>query len=284
MPDIFNNLFSQIRWLDFVDIAVVAFVVYKILMFIQETRAVQLLKGIVVLLVATELSGLLKLYTVNYILKGTLTVGAIALIIVFQPELRRALQYIGRGKLFNRSFGEVDKEKVDRITENMMQAIRYFARNKIGALIILERDVAIGDIIETGTVLNAEISKELLINLFNTGAPLHDGAAVIRGEQIIAAGCVLPLTGNNNLSSDLGTRHRAGIGVTENSDAVALIVSVETGAMSVAMNGTLSRFMDANAMETVIRSVYLTNQPEGKAAGPVRPILEKLRGVGHGKG
>lgn len=282
MPDILNNIFSQIRWLDFVDIAVVAFAVYKILMFIQETRAEQLLKGIVVLLVATEVSGLLQLYTVNYILKGTLTVGAIALIIVFQPELRRALQYLGRGKFFNKSFVEVDKEKADRITENIMQAIKYFSRNKIGALIILEREVAIGDIIETGTILNAEISKEILINLFNTGAPLHDGAVVIRGDQIIAAGCVLPLTANTSLSSDLGTRHRAGIGVTENSDAVALIVSEETGAMSVSMNGSLSRFMDTNAIETVIKSVYLTNT-EGKT-GPVKPILDKIRGVGHGKG
>ena len=276
MPDVLNNIFSQIRWLDFVDIAVVAFVVYKILMFIQETRAEQLLKGLIVLLVATEASGLLKLYTINWVLKGTLTLGAVALIIIFQPELRRALQYLGRGKFLNKSFVEVDKESADQITENIMQAIKYFSRNKIGALIILERETAIGDIIETGTVLNAEISKELLINIFNVGAPLHDGATIIRGEQIIAAGCVLPLTANNNLSSELGTRHRAGIGVSENSDAVVLIVSEETGAMSVAMNGALSRFMDANAVETVIKSVYL-NHIEGKTS-PVKPILDKLRG------
>ena len=158
-----------------------------------------------------------------------------------------------------------------------MQAIKYFARNKIGALIILERETAMGDIIETGTPLNAEISKELLINIFNTGAPLHDGAAIIRGERIVAAGCVLPLTANRSLSSELGTRHRAGIGVTENSDAIALIVSEETGAMSVAMDGALSRFMDANAMETVIRSVYL-NIGETKKIGFMKTVLEKIRG------
>lgn len=277
MPDALNNIILQMRWLDFVDIAVVAFIVYKILAFIEKTRAAQLLKGLLVLLIATGASGILKLYTISWILQSALTLGMVAVIIIFQPELRRGLQYLGRGTIWNKAFQEVDGESADQITENIMQAIKYFARNKIGALILLERETAIGDIIETGTLLNAEISKELLINIFNTGAPLHDGAAVIRGKKIVAAGCVLPLTANRSLSSELGTRHRAGIGVTENSDAIALIVSEETGAMSVAMDGALSRFMDANAMETVIRSVYL-NVGETKKPGLMKNVLEKIRG------
>lgn len=275
MPDAVLNVLSGIRFIDFIDIAIVAFVVYKILMFVQETRAEQLLKGLFILIVAMKISELLDLYTIHWILVNTLQLGMVALLIVFQPELRRALQYIGRGKFINKPFLENDEESTESITASIMQSIRYFSRNKIGSLIILERATAIGDVIETGTTLNAEISKELLINIFNTGAPLHDGAVIIRGNQIIAAGCVLPLTSNNNLSSDLGTRHRAGIGITENSDAIALIVSEETGAMSVAMDGSLSRFMDANAMEKVIMSVYLSSDQH--KTGLFKPFIEKIR-------
>ena len=275
MTDAVGNILSGIRIIDFIDIAIVAFVVYKILMFVKETRAEQLLKGLFVLVVAMKISELLNLYTIHWLLINTMQIGMVAMIIVFQPELRRALQYIGRGKFINKPFVEFDKESAETITASIMMAIRYFSRNKIGALIILERETAIGDVIETGTKLNAEVSKELLMNIFNTGAPLHDGAIVIRGNQIIAAGCVLPLTSNNNLSSDLGTRHRAGIGITESSDAIVLIVSEETGAMSVAMDGSLSRFMDANAVEKVIMSVYLSNVEHKN--GLIKPFIEKIR-------
>ena len=279
MSDVLNNILFQIRWLDFLDIAVVTFVIYKIIQFIQETRAEQLLKGLIVLFIFTEASGILQLYTINWVLRNTLTVGVIAVLIIFQPELRRALQYLGKGTIFNRYFKDIDPGSAEKITENIMQAVKFFSRNKIGSLIVLEREIAIGEIIETGTRLDSEISKELLINLFNTAAPLHDGAVIIRRDRIIAAGCVLPLTANNNLSSELGTRHRAGIGVTEHSDAVVLIVSEETGAMSVAMNGSLSRFMDTNAMETVVRSIYL-DQGESKP-GKFKPFIDWIRGHGN---
>ena len=227
------------------------------------------------LLIATVLSDVLKLYTVNWLLDGLLKVGAIALIVIFQPEIRRGLQHLGRGRVLSRPFTEYNKETTDTITENIMNALRYFSRNKVGALIILERATVLGDIIESGTALNADITKEILINIFYSGAPLHDGAAIIRGDKIVAAGCVLPLTANNNLSSELGTRHRAGIGVTEMSDAIAIMVSEETGAMSVATNGNISRFMDATAMEKIIKSVFMTEGGEKNYF--FKPIFGKMR-------
>lgn len=274
MVDYLMTMISQVRLVDLLDIAIIAFAIYKILKFIQETRAVQLLKGLIVLLVATVLSDILKLYTINWLLDGLLKIGAIALIVVFQPEIRRGLQYLGGGRLFSRIFTETDLENTDTIVENMMYALRYFSRNKVGALIILERNTVLGDVIESGTKLNSEITKELLMNIFYSGAPLHDGAAIIRGDRIAAAGCVLPLTSNNNLSSELGTRHRAGIGVTEISDAIAVIVSEETGAMSVATNGNISRFMDATSMEKVIRSVFMNeDEHRGFTFGTLRNMV-----------
>ncbi|MBE6020183.1 MAG: diadenylate cyclase CdaA [Firmicutes bacterium] len=275
MADYLTTMISQVRWVDFLDISIIAFAIYKILKFIQETRAAQLLKGLIVLLIATVLSDVLKLYTVNWLLDGLLKVGAIALIVIFQPEIRRGLQHLGRGRVLSRAFTEYNKETTDTITENIMNALKYFSRNKVGALIILERETVLGDIIESGTALNADITKEILMNIFYSGAPLHDGAAIIRGDKIAAAGCVLPLTSNNNLSSELGTRHRAGIGVTEMSDAIAIMVSEETGAMSVATNGNISRFMDATAMEKIIRSVFMTEGGEKNYL--FKPIFDKVR-------
>ncbi len=276
MADFLTTMISQVRWIDFLDIAIIAFAIYKVLEFIQETRAVQLLKGLIVLLIATVVSNVLQLYTVNWILEGILKAGAVALIVIFQPEIRRGLQHLGRGRFFIRPFSENDKETTDIITQNIMYALRYFSRNKVGALIILERATVLGDVVESGTKLNADITKELLMNIFYLGAPLHDGAAIIRENKIIAAGCVLPLTSNNNLSSELGTRHRAGIGVTETSDAIALIVSEETGAMSVATNGKISRFMDAPAMEKIIRSVFMNEDDNRRFF--FKPLLERMRG------
>ena len=280
MTEYLTTMISQVRWVDLLDITIIAFAIYKILKFIQETRAAQLLKGLIVLLIATVLSDILKLYTVNWLLDGLLKVGGIALIVIFQPEIRRGLQHLGRGRVFSRQFSESNRENTDFLTENIMNALRYFSRNKVGALIILERETVLGDIIDSGTDLNADITKEILINIFYSGAPLHDGAAIIRGDKIVAAGCVLPLTSNNNLSSELGTRHRAGIGVTEISDAIAVIVSEETGAMSVATNGNISRFMDATAMEKIIRSVFM-NEDDSRGFF-FKPLFDRMRGKNNG--
>ena len=269
------NIFSQIRIMDIIDIIIVAFVVYKVLHFIRETRASQLVKGLILLLVVTNLSDWLHLNTIYWILKNTMTLGSIALIIVFQPELRRALEYLGRGKFWNRSFLEIRQEVIKELTSNVISALTYLSKHNIGALIIIERETSISDFTETGTILNADISDQLLINIFNTNAPLHDGAVIIRGESIYAAGCVLPLSENKSLSKELGTRHRAGIGITERSDAVSLIVSEETGAISIAIDGKLSRFLDIQSIERILNNLYL-NTIEAK--NPLLPLFRKIWG------
>ncbi|MBQ1301864.1 MAG: diadenylate cyclase CdaA [Firmicutes bacterium] len=273
MVDYLTTMISQLRWVDILDIAIIAFAIYKILKYIQETRAFQLLMGLIVLLVATVLSDVLKLYTVNWLLEGLLKVGVIALIVIFQPEIRRFLQYLG-GFWLRSSY--VNLEESDTLTEDIMSALKYFSRNKVGALIVFERNTVLGDIVESGIPINADISKELIMNVFYSGAPLHDGAVIIRGDKVIAAGCVLPLTSSTNLSSELGTRHRAGIGVTEISDAIAVIVSEETGAMSVATNGKISRFMDNNSMQKIIKSVFM-NEAESERTF-FKPFFNRLRG------
>lgn len=274
MVDYLTTMISQLRWVDILDIAIIAFAIYKILKYIQETRAFQLLMGLIVLLVATVLSDVLKLYTVNWLLEGLLKVGVIALIVIFQPEIRRFLQYLGGFWL--RSSSYLNLEESDSLTNDIMSALKYFSRNKVGALIVFERNTVLGDIVESGIPINADISKELIMNIFYSGAPLHDGAVIVRGEKVIAAGCVLPLTSNTNLSSELGTRHRAGIGVTEISDAIAVIVSEETGAMSVATNGKISRFMDNNSMQKIIKSVFM-NEAESERTF-FKPFFNRLRG------
>ncbi len=265
MLDYLSVMISQMRWIDVLDIAIIAFAIYKILKFAQETRAAQLIKGLVVLLIITVVSDVCKLYTVNWVLDNLLKVGIIALIVIFQPEIRRGLQYLGsRGMLRGRSLAELDGETAGRLTDQLMDALLSFSSSRTGALIVIERTTVLGETIESGTTINADITKELLMNIFYVGAPLHDGAAIIRGNKIMAAGCVLPLTSNNSLSSELGTRHRAGIGITELSDSVSIIVSEETGAMSVATNGHISRNLDEQAMRTVLKGLFLNEETEKK--------------------
>ena len=260
----FMNVITGIGLTDVIDVAIVAFVAYKVIGFIRETRAEQLAKGILVLVIALFMSEKLHLYTLNWILKNTLSVGLVALVVVFQPELRRGLEYIGRSKLISNQFTEMNKEKVKEVTSILVKAVDYFSSHKVGALMIIEREITLNDIAETGTVLDAEISEELIGNIFYEGAPLHDGAAILRGERILAAGCVLPLTQNKGLSKELGTRHRAGIGITENSDAVAIIVSEESGIISIAMDGKLSRFLDLKTVEKTLLNLYLSHGDTGE--------------------
>jgi diadenylate cyclase len=241
---------------DVIDMAIVAYVFYKLFMLIRETRAEQLIKGILVLLIATRLSEWARLYVTNWILDKTITLGMIALLIVFQPELRRALEYIGRSKFLTKSIVEIADEELNQKLSEVVEAVVSLSRQKIGALIIFERETGVGDVIETGTPIKGDISTGLLINIFIPNTPLHDGAVVIRADKIMAAGCVLPLTENPNLSKELGTRHRAGIGITERSDAVAVMVSEETGAISVAVDGKLTRFLDGKTLKRILKNAY----------------------------
>ena len=285
MGEYLSNIASGIGITDVIDIAIVAFVIYKILGFIQETRAEQLVKGIALLVFATIVSGegFLNLYTINWVLRNVMTAGMIALVIIFQPELRRGLESVGRNKILNAPFSRVEKSEAKSLVSEIVRAVTRFSDEKTGALMIFERTTKLNEIVETGTVVDARISAEMLGNIFYEGAPLHDGAAVIRGSRLHAAGCVLPLTANKELSKDLGTRHRAGIGITENSDALVLIVSEETGIISMAENGRLTRFLDVKTVEKTLLGIYLNSHGE-KEDGIASLIRTFIKGSSKGGG
>jgi len=256
--EILNRLFSNIRIRDVIDIIIVAAVFYKVFKLIRETRAEQLIKGIFVIFVFEKISGegLLELYTINWILKNTMTVGVIAILIVFQPELRRGLEYIGRSRFFTKSFLEIKGESLSKIVEEIVEACASLSRQKIGALIVLERETGLNEVVETGTKINGVVSSNLLINIFIPNTPLHDGAVIIKEDMIKAAACFLPLTDNMNLSKELGTRHRAALGISERSDSLAIIVSEETGAISIAENGTIARHLDSKTLKQILIDMY----------------------------
>jgi len=247
---------------DILDIAIVAYIFYKIFMFIKDTRAEQVFKGIILFVVIVQVSDLLKLHTLSWLLKNTLEIGMIAAII-FQPELRAGLERIGRTRLtfFGKNVNS-SEETLNRTIEEIVESLYSLSRQKIGALIVMERDTKINEIINTGTVIDSEISRQLLINIFIPNTPLHDGAVVIRGPRIKAAACFVPLTETKDLSKDLGTRHRAGIGISEVSDCITLIVSEETGGVSIAKSGKLYRDISKERMTNILRSNLKVNTDE----------------------
>jgi len=254
------ELFSNIGVKDVVDMAIVAFVFYKLYMLIRETRAEQLIKGILVLLIATQISEWLQLHVINWILRNTIQVGVIALLIVFQPELRRALEYIGRTKFLTKSIVDIEDEEIKMTAEEITEAVASLSRQKIGALIVIEREIGLNEVLESGTRINGKISRGLLINIFIPNTPLHDGAVMVRKTDILAAGCLLPLTENQNISKELGTRHRAAIGITERSDALVVVVSEETGAISTAEDGKLQRFLDVETLRQSLLAAFKSEE------------------------
>ena len=260
----FLDIIFRININDIVDILIIAYIFYKIFMFIKDTRAEQVLKGIVLLFVATQISKIFKLHTLYWLLIKALDLGFIAALIIFQPELRAGLEHIGRTKFnfFQKNNVSVSEEKFNRTVVEIVEALYSLSRQKIGALIILERNTKIGDIINTGTSIDGEISRQLLINIFIPNTPLHDGAVVIRESQIKAAACFLPLTQSKDLSKELGTRHRAAIGVSEVSDCISLIVSEETGDVSIAKSGKIYRKISKDRMINILRSNLKINTQE----------------------
>ena len=267
MQEFFHNIISEISIVDVIDILIVAYVVYKIFGFMVQTRAVQILKGVLVLVIALVVSDLLNLYTLNWLCKGAVAMGAVAVLIVFQPELRRALEIMGRGSFVRPALAQEEKEQIKHDINQIVRALDEFSASFTGALIVFEGESRLEDIVETGTVLDADISEQLLENIFYEGSPLHDGAVIIRGGKVHAAGCVLPLTGIQNVDSigkNLGTRHRAGLGITEHSDAVVLIVSEETGIISMSRNGQLERYLDRKTVEKLLLDFYLKGSDFGE--------------------
>jgi len=279
IKNLFRNITAGIGVSDILDVLIVAFLAYKVLGFIRETRAEQLAKGILVFFLATFGSYVFNLYTLHYILSNMLQVGLIALVVIFQPELRRALEHLGRSKLTT-VFSQVDKDEAKQMIGEFVRAIESMSASRIGALVVIERETLLNDIVETGTIIDARVSEQMIGNIFYEGSPLHDGALIVRGDRLYAAGCVLPLTQNKGLNKELGTRHRAGIGITENSDALTLIVSEETGVVSIAQDGKLTRFLDMKTVEKMLLNIYL----EKEAVNPVKEKLSRaLKGVKHVK-
>ena len=261
MNQFFQNIISNIGINDVLDILIVAFLFYKLLGFIRETRAEQLAKGLLMLVVVALIARWLHLYTLQWILSNLVNVGLIAVVIIFQPELRRLLENLGRNKLIS-NFSGIDLEEAEEITVEIREALLSMSKSRTGALIVFERETSLTDIIETGTLIQAGISREMIGNIFYEGAPLHDGALIVRGDKLWAAGCVLPLTEDKKLSKELGTRHRAGIGITENSDALVFIVSEETGIISKAEDGKLERMLTASRIDELLKSIYIAPEKD----------------------
>ena len=271
MLDNLMELFFSIKLTDVLDIVIVAFLLYKLLEFVRETRAQQLLRGILLIAGAFVLSEVLDLNLLNWLLTELLTVGLIAVVILFQPEIRRALEQIGRRGVLRGQFRDLSKEELYATVHMLVDAVDDFSSTKTGALMAIERETMLSDIIESGVIVDAEISVRLLGNLFYEGSPLHDGAVIIRGNKIYAASCVLPLTDRASIGKNLGTRHRAGVGLSEVSDAFIIIVSEETGAISVAQNGSLRRFLDLKTLEKMLLDIYIT-------PGQEKNLLERFFG------
>lgn len=247
---------QSIRFLDILDIIIVAVVIYKIYNLMKETRAEQLIKGIAIIFLIKIIASFLRLYTLNSIIEVATTYGIFTILLVFQPELRRMLEYMGRSNIFKKSFVDLRDQEVEEVISEIKMAVESLARQKIGALIVFEQRTGMTDIVDSGTILNAKTTSELLINIFIPNTPLHDGAVIIKGDKIRAAAAILPLTQNTMMSKELGTRHRAAVGITERSDALALVVSEETGIISVAEKGQLNRYVDSDTLEEILRRIY----------------------------
>ncbi|WP_342563168.1 diadenylate cyclase CdaA [Paenibacillus sp. FSL R7-0345] len=237
------SYFTDLTWKesikDIIDILIVSYIIYKVLNMVRGTRAVQLLKGILVLVIIWALSTVLDLYTLKWLMNQIYTFGVFAIFIIFQPELRRGLEQLGRGKFFGRA--SENDEEISRLIGEVIKAVNYLSKRKIGALIVFERATGLNEYTESGIPMRSVVSSELLINIFIPNTPLHDGALIMQDGQIAAAACYLPLSENPFISKELGTRHRAAIGISEVADSVSVVVSEETGQISLALNGQIVR-------------------------------------------
>ena len=255
------NYLSTMGIADIVDILIVAYLIYKEIWFVRKTNSYNLAKGLIVPLVVLGLSDIFKLTMINSLLRKAVELGLIALLILFQPELRRILERMGSSFSSGKNISGSTMESA--IAQTVL-ACTEMSASKTGALIIFERNVKLNDIMSTGTIINADVTAELIKNIFFNKAPLHDGALIVRGSRLAAAGCVLPLTKSTNLSKELGMRHRAGIGLSEQSDAVVVIVSEETGSISVAIEGMLKRHLTAATFEKLLRSELIHDEDEAR--------------------
>lgn len=264
--------FQILRINDAVDIILVAIILYYLIILVRETRAMQLLKGLVIFGAVFILSRALNLTALNYILSATLQFGVFAVIVIFQPELRNILERIGRiklGSIIDLNSSD-ETAKIQEAVDSVATAAENMSLTRTGALMVFERETRLGEYISTGTMLDANISSRLIENIFVPNTPLHDGAVIIRGNKIITAGCLLPLTANNNLSKDLGTRHRAAIGLSEVTDAVIIVVSEETGKISIALNGSLTRNLTKESLKKALNKILTRRQESAETLGKIK--------------
>lgn len=269
------SVFSTMGIVDYLDILIMTFVVYELIMLARKTRAAQLVKGIVILLLAYLLASQLGFKTLNFVLDKVVQFGIIAVIVVFQPELRRALEQLGRSKISrfspirlifgSKKLSEADMGRLVSAINDICDAAERMAQDKTGALIAIELETGLGDIITTGTVVDSAVSTELITTVFYEGSPLHDGAVVIRDGRLYAAGCYLPLSQNSEIGREMGTRHRAALGLSENSDAIIIIVSEETGIISVAQNGVMVRRLDRQGLLRILKKEILPSEEDTKS-------------------
>jgi len=250
------EIFRQLRWQDILDIILVSLLLYRLLLFIKGTRAVQMLIGIGVLMLASLLLGYTGLYTMDWIIQSFWAQIVIALIVLFQPEIRRALARMGKTP-FLQSFTSAEELKS---LEEILKASVALANRKIGALIVIERETSLNEFVEIGTSLDARVTREILLSIFHPSSPIHDGAVVIKGNRIVAAGCFLPIMLSSEIDKAMGTRHRAGLGLTEETDAVAIIVSEETGNISMAVGGKLETHIDMGTLRDILTDMFTSKK------------------------
>ena len=273
--DMFEKLFQQISnmklW-DFVDILVLAFLIYKAMPLMRSSGAARIAKAVVFVVVVSWITDFLDMYAINFVIQQVMQVGLIALVILFQPELRRILDHIGNVKLSKLFATENSGQAMEGVITQTVMACEQLSREKVGALMVFSRDNPMDEYVKTGTIIDGQVTEQLIRNIFFPKAALHDGAMIITGGRVTAAGCVLPLSHSKRLSADLGTRHRAGVGLSEASDAVVVIVSEETGTISVAVDGMLKRHLAPQMLERLLRNELIAETADAKK----RPLKLRL--------
>jgi len=273
LNDIIISAVAKIGFLQIVDILIVSYILYKLYMIIKETRAEQLLKGVGLILILMFIANSIGLDTLSWLLQNTIYVGLMAIVIIFQPEVRRALEQLGRSTFRDSQMFQNSDEQMEKVIIEIVDAVENMSKAQVGALIAIVQKTGVGEIIKTGVVIDAKISSELLENIFVVNTPLHDGAVIIKNDRIAAAACFLPLTQNENINKKLGTRHRAGIGLSEISDALVVIVSEETGNISLVINGNITRNYDKNRLKEILIKILQMRRNNNS------DIKEKVKGV-----
>ena len=274
------NITHRPRLVDVVDILLLTFIIYTLLNHTRQTRISQIIKGIVILLAATWVSDLIGMRTIHALLSWVINAGPVLLIVLFQPEIRRILEELGTTSLFDSTSRMQELSNTELIIDEMILALEHMARRRVGALIVIEQKTRLNDVISTGTMVDGVISQPLIENIFEPNTPLHDGAVVIRGDRVLSAACLLRLSDTTGVGRDLGTRHRAGLGVSEVSDATVFIVSEETGIISMAQGGHLVRHLDETSLRSILHGLYDKEEKEGRLIMP-RLHLKQRRRAAH---